>query len=91
MTVTIFAEGLTDLTRYLDLAPRAAKRAARLALNQTVERKGIAAIRALMAQGDHWPEKYDLSKLKVLGSVGEPINQEAWEWYYDKIGKGKIA
>ena len=47
------------------------------------------AIRALMAKGDEWPEKYDLSDLKVLGSVGEPINEEAWNWYNDKIGKGK--
>ena len=47
------------------------------------------AIRALMAQGDHWPAKYDLSSLKVLGSVGEPINEEAWNWYNDHIGKGK--
>ena len=47
------------------------------------------AIRALMAKGDHWPAKYDLSALKVLGSVGEPINEEAWHWYNDHIGKGK--
>lgn len=47
------------------------------------------AIRALMAKGDHWPEQYDLSKLKVLGTVGEPINEEAWHWYNEKIGKGK--
>ncbi len=47
------------------------------------------AIRALMAQGDKWTEGYDLSSIKVLGSVGEPINEEAWEWYYHKIGKGK--
>ncbi len=46
------------------------------------------AIRALMAQGDEWVEPYDLSSLKVLGTVGEPINEEAWEWYYYKIGKG---
>lgn len=46
------------------------------------------AIRALMAQGDQWTEGYDLSSIKVLGSVGEPINEEAWEWYYQKIGKG---
>ena len=39
------------------------------------------AIRALMARGDEWPAKYDLSSLKVLGSVGEPINDEAWNWY----------
>jgi acetyl-CoA synthetase len=48
------------------------------------------AIRALMAKGDEWVEKYDLSTLKVLGSVGEPINEEAWEWYYNKIGKGNV-
>ncbi len=48
------------------------------------------AIRALMAQGDSWVEKYDLSTLKVLGSVGEPINQEAWEWYHEKVGKGNV-
>ena len=47
------------------------------------------AIRALMAKGDEWPAKYDLSSLKVLGSVGEPINEEAWNWYNDHIGKGK--
>ena len=47
------------------------------------------AIRALMAKGDEWPQKYDLSSLRVLGSVGEPINEEAWEWYDKYIGKGK--
>ncbi len=47
------------------------------------------AIRALMALGDHWPAKYDLSSLKVLGSVGEPINEEAWNWYNEHIGKKK--
>lgn len=46
------------------------------------------AIRALMALGDEWPDKYDLSSIKVLGSVGEPINEEAWEWYDKHIGKG---
>ena len=46
------------------------------------------AIRALMAKGDHWPAKYNLSSIKVLGSVGEPINEEAWEWYDKHIGKG---
>ncbi len=48
------------------------------------------AIRALMALGDHWPSHYDLSNLKVLGTVGEPINEEAWNWYKDKIGKNKL-
>ncbi|MFT4567716.1 MAG: acetyl-CoA synthetase [Saprospiraceae bacterium] len=47
------------------------------------------AIRALMAAGDDVPARYDLSSLKVLGSVGEPINEEAWHWYDKHIGKGK--
>ncbi len=47
------------------------------------------AIRALMACGDDCPNDYDLSSLKVLGTVGEPINEEAWHWYDQKIGKGK--
>jgi len=46
------------------------------------------AIRALMAKGDEWPAKYNLSSIKVLGSVGEPINEEAWHWYDKHIGKG---
>ncbi|WP_420468312.1 acetate--CoA ligase [Panacagrimonas sp.] len=48
------------------------------------------AIRALMKLGDHWPAKYDLSKLRLLGSVGEPINPEAWMWYHRVIGKEKL-
>jgi acetyl-CoA synthetase len=48
------------------------------------------AIRALIARGDEWPNKYDMSSLRVLGSVGEPINPEAWMWYYNVIGKGRI-
>ena len=47
------------------------------------------AIRALMGQGTEWVEKHDLSSLKVLGSVGEPINPEAWNWYNTHVGKGK--
>ncbi|MEM6596270.1 MAG: acetate--CoA ligase, partial [Pseudomonadota bacterium] len=47
------------------------------------------AIRALMGQGNEWVEKYDLSDLRVLGSVGEPINPEAWNWYNDVVGKGR--
>ncbi|MEO1259257.1 MAG: acetate--CoA ligase [Bacteroidota bacterium] len=46
------------------------------------------AIRALMAKGDEYVDKYDLSTLKVIGSVGEPINEEAWNWYNEKVGKG---
>ncbi len=48
------------------------------------------AIRALMGKGDHWAEGADLSSLKVLGTVGEPINPEAWEWYDRVIGKGRV-
>ena len=47
------------------------------------------AIRALMSCGEDFPSKYDLSTLRVLGSVGEPINPEAWRWYHKNIGKGK--
>jgi acetyl-CoA synthetase len=47
------------------------------------------AIRALIRQGDDWPNKHDLSSLRLLGSVGEPINPSAWEWYYRVIGKEK--
>ncbi|UCE50779.1 MAG: acetate--CoA ligase [Phycisphaerales bacterium] len=47
------------------------------------------AIRALMRLGDEWPAKYDLDTLRILGSVGEPINPEAWMWYHDKIGRGR--
>jgi acetyl-CoA synthetase len=46
------------------------------------------ALRSLMAYGAELLEKYNLSSLKVLGSVGEPINEEAWQWYYHHIGKG---
>jgi acetyl-CoA synthetase len=45
------------------------------------------AIRALIRLGDEWPKKYDLGSIRVLGSVGEPINPEAWIWYYEMIGK----
>ncbi len=45
------------------------------------------AIRAIAKEGDEWPAKYDLSSLKLLGTVGEPINPEAWIWYYKTIGK----
>jgi len=47
------------------------------------------AIRALMAQGPDWVEKHDLSSLRLLGTVGEPINPEAWDWYDRHVGKGK--
>ncbi len=61
-----------------------------------VEKYGInvlytapTAIRGLMRYGDAWPNRHDLSSLRLLGSVGEPINPEAWRWYYEVIGKGR--
>jgi acetyl-CoA synthetase len=45
------------------------------------------AIRALMREGDQWVEKHDLSTLRILGTVGEPINPEAWMWYYKAVGR----
>ena len=47
------------------------------------------AIRALMRLGEEWVMKYKLDSLRILGSVGEPINPEAWMWYYEKVGRGK--
>ncbi len=59
-----------------------------------VEKYGVSifytsptAIRALIRQGDSWPNAHDLSSLRLLGSVGEPINPAAWEWFYRVIGK----
>ncbi len=45
------------------------------------------AIRAFIKQGNQWPDSHDLSSLRLLGSVGEPINPAAWDWYYEVIGK----
>ncbi|MDH5696654.1 MAG: acetate--CoA ligase, partial [Dehalococcoidia bacterium] len=47
------------------------------------------ALRSIMREGDEWPDKHDLSSLRLLGSVGEPINPEAWMWYYNVVGKGR--
>jgi len=61
---------------------------------EVVEKFGVSifytaptAIRAIMKSGDDWPNRRDLSSLRLLGSVGEPINPEAWMWYYSVIGK----
>jgi len=61
-----------------------------------VEKYGITilytaptAIRGLMRFGESWPNRHDLSTLRILGSVGEPINPEAWRWYHRVIGKGR--
>ena len=48
------------------------------------------AIRALMREGEGWVKNHDLSSLKLLGSVGEPINPEAWRWYYENVGDKKL-
>jgi acetyl-CoA synthetase len=45
------------------------------------------AIRAIAAAGEEWPRKYDMESLRILGSVGEPINPDAWRWYYRNAGK----
>jgi acetyl-CoA synthetase len=47
------------------------------------------ALRSLMREGDDWINKHDMSSLRLLGSVGEPINPEVWMWYYNVIGKGR--
>ena len=47
------------------------------------------AIRAFIRWGDHWVQKHDLSTLRLLGSVGEPINPEAWHWYHRVVGGGR--
>ncbi|MBN1141674.1 MAG: acetate--CoA ligase [Deltaproteobacteria bacterium] len=63
---------------------------------QLIEKYGInilytapTAIRGLMKYGDAWPQRHDLSSLRLLGTVGEPINPEAWKWYHRVIGRGK--
>jgi len=63
---------------------------------QQIEELGITilytaptAIRGLMRFGDAWPDRHDLSSLRLLGTVGEPINPEAWRWYHTVIGKEK--
>ena len=61
---------------------------------EIVEKYGVnifytapTAIRAIMRSGEEWPDKRDMASLRLLGSVGEPINPEAWMWYYRVIGK----
>jgi len=55
-------------------------------LGVTILYTAPTAIRAFMKWGDEWPKKHDLSSLRLLGSVGEPINPEAWMWYHKHIG-----
>ncbi|OPZ59434.1 MAG: Acetyl-coenzyme A synthetase [Deltaproteobacteria bacterium ADurb.Bin510] len=47
------------------------------------------AIRAIAKEGDDWVKQHDISSLRILGSVGEPLNPEAWKWYYELIGRGE--
>ncbi|MEI8360005.1 MAG: AMP-binding protein, partial [Deltaproteobacteria bacterium] len=61
-----------------------------------VERWGVTIlytaptlIRSVVKWGEQWPAKHDLSSLRLLGTVGEPINPEAWMWYHEKIGRGR--
>jgi acetyl-CoA synthetase len=63
---------------------------------QMVEKYGVTilytsptAVRGLMRFGDQWPKRHDLTSLRLLGSVGEPINPEAWRWFHDVIGRGE--
>jgi acetyl-CoA synthetase len=49
------------------------------------------AIRAIAKEGDDWVKKHDLSSIRILGSVGEPLNPEAWRWYYNMIGRGECT
>jgi len=65
---------------------------------QIIEEQGITilystptAVRMFMKFGEQWINKHDLSTLRILGTVGEPINPEAWKWYYRVIGKEKLA
>jgi acetyl-CoA synthetase len=58
-------------------------------LGVTIFYTAPTAIRALMKLGDDIPGRYDLTKLRLLGSVGEPINPEAWIWYHENVGRGR--
>ena len=80
---TIMFEGIPtypDAGRFWDVVDR-------LAVTQFYT--APTAIRALMSHGEEIPKNYDLSTLRVLGSVGEPINPEAWRWYHKHIGRGR--
>ena len=79
-TTCVMYEGAPDWPekdRFWDLCAR---------LGVTILYTAPTAIRAFMKWGDHWPAKHDLSRLRLLGSVGEPINPEAWMWYREHIG-----
>ncbi len=69
-----------DAGRYWDLVER---------YNVSIFYTAPTAIRALAAQGDKFVHRYDRKSLRVLGTVGEPINPDAWNWYYDVVGEGQ--
>ncbi|GMH90128.1 hypothetical protein TrVE_jg3459 [Triparma verrucosa] len=83
-TTTVFESTplYPDEGRYWDMVER---------LKINVFYTAPTAIRSLMRFGDESPKKYDLSSLRVLGSVGEPINPAAWDWYHNVIGGGKAT
>ena len=65
---------------------------------ETADRLGVTifytaptAIRALMREGDQWVKRHDRGNIRLLGTVGEPINPEAWNWYHDVVGDGRCA
>jgi acetyl-CoA synthetase len=65
---------------------------------QVIERHNVnilytapTAIRSLMSFGQEYPERFPMESLRVLGSVGEPINEEAWHWYHEHVGKSRCA
>jgi len=57
--------------------------------NVTIFYSSATAVRSFMAWGKQWVEKHDISKIRLLGTVGEPINPAAWKWYYEVIGRNK--
>jgi len=71
-----------DAGRYWDLVERH---------KVTIFYTAPTAIRALAAQGDDYVTKYDRSSLRVLGTVGEPINPDAWRWYWNVVGEGRCT
>jgi acetyl-CoA synthetase len=82
---TVMFEGVPtwpDAGRYWEMVQR---------LKINVFYTAPTAIRAVMREGDSWPAKFDKSSLRLLGSVGEPINPEAWRWYHEVVGEKRCA
>jgi acetyl-CoA synthetase len=82
-TTTVVYEGAPDFPekdRFWDIIQR---------YGVTIFYTAPTAIRAFVRWGAEWPDRHDMSCLRVLGSVGEPINPEAWMWYHEVIGKGR--